>query len=393
MEHLEDLVLNKGIVGAREIFAFLTSLGEMLGGNSKSSISATVKWDGAPAIFMGIDPADKKFFVAKKGLFNKTPKMYKTDADIDADLSGSLNTKFKIALAEFAKLGLKSGVVQGDLMFTSSDISAQTIEGKKYYTFQPNTIVYAVPINTPLGRQIKRSKIGVVWHTTYQGSSIQSMRASFGKGIASKLRKSSSVWMDDATYRDVSGQATMTAAETKEFRGYVSAAGRLLRTIPTEALATISSSNDLLMMVKAYNNSKVRAGEPIGNTTSHARGLVSYLDDKFKKEEDKRKTEKGKQAVRDKKKEILAPLLTVPVSQLAAIFDFMNIIVDAKAIVVRKMDQASAVGTFLRTKQGMRVTTPEGYVAIDKSKGGAVKLVDRLEFSRANFSDDVLKGW
>jgi len=393
MEHLEDLVLNKGIVGAREIFAFLTSLGEMLGGNSKSSISATVKWDGAPAIFMGIDPADKKFFVAKKGLFNKTPKMYKTDADIDADLSGSLNAKFKIALAEFAKLGLKSGVVQGDLMFTSSDISAQTIEGKKYYTFQPNTIVYAVPINTPLGRQIKRSKIGVVWHTTYQGSSIQSMRASFGKGIASKLRKSSSVWMDDATYRDVSGQATMTAAETKEFRGYVSAAGRLLRTIPTEALATISSSNDLLMMVKAYNNSKVRAGEPIGNTTAHARGLVSYLDDKFKKEEDKRKTEKGKQAVRDKKKEILAPLLTVPVSQLAAIFDFMNIIVDAKAIVVRKMDQASAVGTFLRTKQGMRVTTPEGYVAIDKSKGGAVKLVDRLEFSRANFSDDVLKGW
>ena len=109
MEHLEDLVLNKGIVGAREIFAFLTSLGEMLGGNSKSSMKATVKWDGAPAIFMGVDPADKKFFVAKKGLFNKTPKMYKTDAEIDADISGSLNAKFKTALAEFAKLGLKKG--------------------------------------------------------------------------------------------------------------------------------------------------------------------------------------------------------------------------------------------------------------------------------------------
>lgn len=393
MEHLEDLVLNKGIVGAREIFAFLTSLGEMLGGNSTRSMKATVKWDGAPAIFMGIDPADKKFFIAKKGLFNKNPKMYKTNAEIDADITGTLNAKFKVALAEFAKLGLRSGVVQGDMMFTSGDIKKETIEGEKYYTFQPNTIVYAVPVNTPLGRQIERAKIGVIWHTTYTGAKIENMRASFGKGITRRMRKSTSVWMDDATYQDVSGQATMTASETKEFRGYVSAAGRLLRTIPTEALATISNNEQLLIMVKTYNNTKVRAGESIGNTTAHARGLITYLDAKFKAEEDKRKTEKGKQGVRDRKKEVMGPLLTVPVSQLAAIFDFMNIIVDAKAIIVRKMNQAATVGTFLRTKKGFRVTAPEGYVAIDKSKGGAVKLVDRLEFSRANFSDDVLKGW
>ena len=219
------------------------------------------------------------------------------------------------------------------------------------------------------------------------------MRASFGKGITRRMKKSSSVWMDDATYRDMSGQATMTAAETKEFRGHVSAAGRLLRKIPTKALTTIADNEQLLMMVKTYNNTKVRAGQPISNTTAHARGLITYLDNKFKAEEDKRKTEKGKQGVRDRKKEVMGPLLTVPVSQLAAIFDFMNIIVDAKAIIVRKMNQAASVGTFLRTKKGFRVTAPEGYVAIDKSKGGAVKLVDRLEFSRANFSDDVLKGW
>ena len=393
MEHLEDLVLNKGVVGAREIFNFLTSLGDMLGGSTKNKVAATVKWDGAPAIFMGVDPEDGKFFIAKKGLFNVKPKLYKTNADIDADLSGSLNQKFKIALAEFSKLGLRSGVVQGDLMFTSGDISTETIDGQKYYTFQPNTIVYAVPVNTPLGKQIKRSKIGVVWHTTYSGNKIQNMRASFGKGIVRRMKKNAAVWMDDATYRDVSGQATMTADETKEYRAIVSSAGSLLRTIPSNALNTISQDEDLLMMVKTYNNTKVRAGEEIGNTTAHARGLITFLNDKFKVEEDKRKTEKGNAAIREKKKAVMGPLLDVSVSDLAKIFDFMNIIVQAKNMVVAKMNRAATIGTFLRTKTGIKVTSPEGYVAIDRLKGGAVKLVDRLEFSRANFSDDVLKGW
>jgi hypothetical protein len=393
MEHLEDLVLNKGVVGAREIFNFLTSLGDMLGGSTKNKVATTVKWDGAPAIFMGVDPEDGKFFIAKKGLFNVKPKLYKTNADIDADLSGSLNQKFKIALAEFSKLGLRSGVVQGDLMFTSGDISTETIDGQKYYTFQPNTIVYAVPVNTPLGKQIKRSKIGVVWHTTYSGNKIQNMRASFGKGIVRRMKKNAAVWMDDATYRDVSGQATMTADETKEYRAIVSSAGSLLRAIPSNALNTISQDEDLLVMVKTYNNTKVRAGEEIGNTTAHARGLITFLNDKFKAEEDKRKTEKGKAAVREKKKAVMGPLLDVSVSDLAKIFDFMNIIVQAKNMVVAKMNRAATIGTFLRTKTGIKVTSPEGYVAIDRLKGGAVKLVDRLEFSRANFSDDVLKGW
>lgn len=393
MEHLEDLVLNKGVVGAREIFNFLTSLGDMLGGSTKNKVATTVKWDGAPAIFMGVDPEDGKFFIAKKGLFNVKPKLYKTNADIDADLSGSLNQKFKIALAEFSKLGLRSGVVQGDLMFTSGDISTETIDGQKYYTFQPNTIVYAVPVNTPLGKQIKRSKIGVVWHTTYSGNKIQNMRASFGKGIVRRMKKNAAVWMDDATYRDVSGQATMTADETKKYRAIVSSAGSLLRAIPSNALNTISQDEDLLVMVKTYNNTKVRAGEEIGNTTAHARGLITFLNDKFKAEEDKRKTEKGKAAVREKKKAVMGPLLDVSVSDLAKIFDFMNIIVQAKNMVVAKMNRAATIGTFLRTKTGIKVTSPEGYVAIDRLKGGAVKLVDRLEFSRANFSDDVLKGW
>ena len=393
MEHLEDLVLNKGIEGAREIFKFMSELGRMLQGDSTSKVSATVKWDGAPAIFAGVDPKDGKFFIAKKGLFNVNPKLYKTDKEIDADISGPLANKFKLALAEFAKLGIRKGVIQGDLMFAQGDKTNQKIDGKTYITFHPNTIVYAVPPASGLGSSIRRAKIGVVWHTKYSGTSLKNMKATFGQPIAKMLKKKPSVWSTDATYKDMSGQATMTAAETKEFKGHLSAAGSLLRTIPTAALTLISENEDVLVMVKTYNNSKVRAGETITNTTSHATGLIKFIDDKFKKQEDERKTEKGKEAVRERKKELVGPLMQVGPSNLAKIFDFMNLIVEAKNIIIKKMNQAESIGTFLKTSKGYKVTSPEGFVAIDKTSGGAVKLVDRLEFSRANFSADVVKGW
>ena len=126
----------------------------MLAGASRSSVNMTVKWDGAPAIFAGIDPEDGKFFVAKKSVFNVNPKLYKSEDEINADLSGQLNSKFKVALAEFSKLGI-TGVLQGDLMFTD-DVTKETIDGKSYHTFQPNTIVYAVDVNSDLGKKIAR---------------------------------------------------------------------------------------------------------------------------------------------------------------------------------------------------------------------------------------------
>ena len=127
LEHLEDEIINYGVDGGRAAINFLRSLRDMLAGNARSSVNMTVKWDGAPAVFAGTDPSDGKFFVAKKSVFNATPKLYKTNAEIDADnLSDSLTSKFKVSLAEFSKLGIK-GVIQGDLMFTD-DKETQVID-------------------------------------------------------------------------------------------------------------------------------------------------------------------------------------------------------------------------------------------------------------------------
>ena len=268
LEHLEDEILNYGVEGGRAALNFLRSLRDMLSGASRSSVNMTVKWDGAPAIFAGVEPETGDFFVAKKSVFNVSPKLYKTSKEIDDDLSGALNSKFKVALKEFSKLGIE-GVLQGDLMWTD-DVETETIDGTSYYTFQPNTIVYAVPTNSDFGRKIRTSKIGIVWHTTYSGTTLQGMKASFGADI-SKLSKPSSVWMDDATYKDTSGKSTFTAAETEKITNTLSSVGKTFQKINANKLRSFLVLQGQMTgtlagaSLKTYNNSKVRAGEKISN--------------------------------------------------------------------------------------------------------------------------------
>ena len=392
MEHVEDLVFNEGVNGTRNAINFLRSLRDMLAGNTKSPITSTVKWDGAPAIFAGIDPSDGKFFIAKKGIFNKSPKIYKTPAEIDADTSGDLAAKFKLALKEFSKFGIKSGVYQGDLMFTD-DKATLEINGEKYITFHPNTIVYAVPYDSMLGKKIRAAKIGVVWHTTYEGKSFENMQASFGKPIVNKFNTSSSVWMDDANYKDYSGTATFTAEETKKVTDVLSRAGALFNSISAQTLNGISNDEDLLLAVKTFNNTKIRKMEQISDTRAHVRELFHYIHEKYQKEIEKRKTPAGKKTQEDSRTKILSFFAHHDQNQIVAIFDLVNLLVEAKKMIIEKMNKAGHISTFLKTKTGFKTTGVEGFVAIDHLKGGAVKIVDRMEFSYANFSPEILKGW
>ena len=394
LEHIEDEILNFGVPGGRGAINFMRSLRDMLAGESRSSVNMTVKWDGAPAIFAGIDPSDGKFFVAKKSVFNVDPKLYKSDAEIDADLSGDLNAKFKVALAEFSKLGIK-GVLQGDLMFTD-DISKETIDGISYYTFQPNTIVYAVPVDSSIGKIMNSAKIGIVWHTTYKGSTLQDMKASFGADI-SKLTKTSSVWMDDATYKDVSGRATMTSKETAVVTAHLSNAGKTFQRINAVRLKKFLALQDSLTgklvgaSLKTYNNTKVRVGEAIKDPRGHANGYVIHVENHFQKEIDKLKTQKSKDVLETKKVEYLREFKK-DLGNLQQVITFQMHLVNAKMEIVKKLNSVKGLtDTFIKTSNGFKVVNPEGYVAIDRISGDAVKLVDRMEFSFNNFT--AIKAW
>ena len=397
LEHLEDEIINYGITGGRAAINFLRSLRNMLAGSASSGVNMTVKWDGAPAIFAGIDPEDGKFFVAKKGVFNADPKFYKTNQEIDAELKGQLNSKFKVALAEIPKLGIK-GVLQGDLMFTD-DISKKDIDGISYYTFQPNTLVYAIPVDSDLGKIVSKAKLGVVWHTTYEGGpTLQDMTAKFGADT-SKLKTTSSIWMDDASYKDVSGKAKFTLAETEKVTKILSSTGKTFQKIKSSELKKfLDLQNNTLTKglvgasFKTYLNQYVKRGEKFNvsavKKTPYSMYVKGYFDDKVIAKLKTDKAKKQKEQIRD---EVVAQLLKQD-SLILNLVEFMSSLVEAKQLIVTKLNSVKQLAKiFVRTKDGYKVSNEEGYVAVDRDGTTAVKLVDRMEFSYNNFT--AAKAW
>ena len=388
MTHIEDKVIYGGVKGTRDAIMALRSLRDMLKGEHDGSVS--VKWDGAPAIFAGIDPGDGRFFVAKKGIFNKNPKVYKTPADVDADTSGDLADKLKTALRELPALGIK-GVVQGDFLYGPGDVKTKKIAGDSYVTFHPNTIVYAVPSGTAAAAEIRKSKIGIVWHTTYTGKTFETMRASYGVNV-SKLKKSKAVWSQDAMLRDLTN-ITMSKRDTEEVNEYLSQAGKIFNKISGTTLRALEGQEELQKLIETYNNSFVRAGTVIGNTRGHVSGLIRFVTQRYRKEIDKRKTAKGKDAQQKKLDAILSFFSIQNKKSLEQMFELQKVIVLAKLKLINILNKIAKVKTFVKTRNGYKVTGEEGYVAIDKLGGDAVKIVDRMEFSYNNFSKDILKGW
>ena len=392
MTHLEDAVLDGGVTGTRNVINYIRNIRDMLSGNTKAPVNITTKWDGAPAIFAGVDPADDKFFVAKKGVFNKTPKLYKADSEIDNDLSGELNSKFKVALKEFAKLGIE-GVIQGDFLYTDDDLKTENIDGESCVTFHPNTIVYAVPKASSLGKEILSSKIGVVWHTVYRGSELESMSASFGETIAGKLNNVTSVWQVDATFSDESGTATFTKAENAALTAQLSKAGTMFRTIDVTVLNELGKNEELNRRLNTFINTKVRAGQRIGAVKPFVKDLQKYIQDYYQKQADARKTPAGKKTQMDAAAAVLQIFETKNTKKLEDIFTLYDLMVDMKYVIIDKLNKVGGIKTLLKTAKGFEVTGQEGFVAIDHYGKNALKIVDRMGFSLANFSDQYIKGW
>lgn len=283
LEHIEDEVLNRGVAGARDAINFLRSLRDMLAGHADSKVNLTTKWDGAPAVFCGVNPDNGKFFVGTKGVFNANPKLNYTEEDIDNNhASEGLNKKLKVALRYLPKLGIE-GVLQGDMMFAKGDLKDVTIDGEDYVTFQPNTIVYAVPAKSALAKTMKAAQMGIVFHTSYTGKTFADMKASFNIDI-NHLKTTKDVWFRDAYFVDASGTASFTEKETKDVTYLLSQAGTIFQKLNGMALNRISASETFLVQIKTFNNTKVRAGEHINDTTKHTQELIRWVEAKLNKE-------------------------------------------------------------------------------------------------------------
>ena len=385
LEHLEDDIINRGAKGGENAINFLKSVRNMLAG-SAGGVNMTVKWDGAPAIVGGVNPENGKFFVGTKSVFNKTPKINYTTSDIRRNHGGEVAKKLQVCLANLSRLNIR-GILQGDLLFTD-DLKLINIDGEKMISFTPNTITYAVPVNSDIGKRIAKARMGIVFHTSYSGKTMNSLSASFGTVRGAGNRN---VFLASAGYKETA--VMFNKRELSRFDAQIRMAeGSLSKAAPILDLMSKTSSDQLSVgfRLKTYFNYFIKnSNSGMGKVATMQEQFRDYYDNILQAEIDAKKTPRGKERYIRAQKD---GLRFIDRNKRALYFAIASHITlgTCKNTLLQKMNQIQSIGNFMRTSKGYRVTAPEGYVAVDKV-AGAVKLVDRLEFSRQNFT--MPKGW
>ena len=389
LEHLEDDIVNQGKAGGLNSIKMLRELGKMLT-EPNSSVNITTKWDGAPAIVCGTDPITGYFFVGTKSVFNKTnPKIMYSKNQVISEYQNQpgVSKILKDCLTYLPSLGI-SGVVQGDFLFTSESKSTKQIGGEECITFQPNTITYAVPTGTPMGDQINSAKIGIVFHTAYDGDSLSNMNVSFG---VPTMKSNSDVAVFSSTFTDVTGAATMNQSEITKYNSAVNKAEGSLRQA-SGFLNEIKEYGEgrfmMNMMFKQFMNTFIREGIAITDAEKTKNGFINYYLTRLDEEIQSKKTKSTQDKYIKIQKDGRQFLKNNSRSLYFTVASYMNLI-SAKEMIISRLEKVKDIKTFLKTENGYEVTAPEGFVAI--SSGNALKLVKRREFSRANFT--AAKDW
>jgi hypothetical protein len=384
LEHVEDLVFNKGYAGAEEALNYIDSLRHMLAEGTGTTTQLTVKWDGSPAIICGIDPEDSKFFVGTKAVFSKgEPKRGKTPKQIQQwygdqpELAEILTN----ALRYLSKLNI-GGVVQGDLLFTPGKVNRVEVNDEECYVFTPNTITYAVPVNSLLGERIANAKLGIIFHTSYTGSdNIDSMTAQFGVNVAG-FTQTRDVWFDDATYKDYTGVASLTPSENAKIEKYLAATAKTMQKIGQQRFDIVLQDREFNRMIKPFINKQIRGGSQAVEPTVFLKQFIAHYNDEMMKgvDDPTSRVAQNRLAKIKAKEQWIADNS----NNLVGILATYKRIIELKHMLLDKLARVEGIGTFQKTNDGYKVTAPEGFVAIGHD-GGAVKLVDRLTFSRTNF--------
>lgn len=391
LEHLEDEILNLGEAGATKSVEMLRGLLALLAGSSKGDVKITTKWDGAPAIFAGTDPSDNKFFVGTKGVFNKNAKLNKSFEDIDNNHEADgLNRKLKFCLKYLKELNI-DGVLQGDMLWTKGDLESKNINGKEYIVFKPNTLTYAVPADSDVAKKMQQAEVGVVWHTSYEGDSVENMSATFGFD-SSSLSKTSNVWFDDAIIKDYSGIVNFTQSQTKKINDLINTVESSISSINFGVLSNLPDigKQDVITKIKAQINKYIK--EPTPRIEKTPQIMYSDLLDSFKNQMDKeiaglKNQDPETKSVKARLDRItnLTEYLTANKDELEKIYKMYVVIAEIKNQIKAKLDNLKSIDSFVETDDGYEVTEPEGFVAVDHI-GNAVKIVDRLDFSAKNFA-------
>ena len=271
------------------------------------------------------------------------------------------------------------------MLFTEDSKQTATINGEQHIVFKPNTIIYAVPSDNDLAKDIESAKLGIVFHTEYVGNSMAEMNARFGYD-ASGLGQSKDVWYRDAIIKDYSGQVTMTKEESELLRGLIETANKNLSQVSDlEFLRNNEFGEDLRTRIKASVNKIIRDIQDFEKDPNvFAQQFISDYKEAMKKAVERLTTDAGKV----RKTQVMLDGIKFLEEHKQEVVNAYVVYLDlirAKELIVKKLANIRQIDTFVQNEQGdYEVTGEEGFVAVDHI-GNAIKLVDRLDFSVKNF--------
>lgn len=377
LDHVEDLMILYGQKGLDNSIAFLKDIIESLK-TGNTSLGVSTKWDGKPAIVCGENPENGKFFVSTKSVFGtKEQKAYHTEAEIKkAGFPSDLADKMIMCLKLLPKVGIGKRILQGDLMFTQDMKKTVTIQGVSHIGFQPNTIMYTVPKDSPIGSKVATAKLGMAFHTEYKGDSLKTLSAVSYNFNSKVLKQIPDVWVTDPNIYDLSPALMKGGESDTAIRMLLEceALAKKVRPFIKTLVAQKELNDDYLL---PYINSTINGGL----TNFSAEGWKLNVRSKLEKEINKLKTEKGKAGKTEVLNKHLA-FIDAYTKQIDQMFELHNKIAKVKEMLLGKLYAISTLGHFFMDENGIRPTNPEGIVIY--RSGSVIKLVNRLEFSKQN---------
>lgn len=401
LEHIEDLMLMFGEDGVKESFKYIDDLVNTFSGDPKNSKQFSTKWDGAPAIFCGPDPADGKFFVAKKGIFNKSPQLFKSIDEIQNDkIAEGLKKVFTYVFKYMKPLydsGKLKDVVQGDFLFHEGTRKiVKDVHKENCIIFKPQLISYCIPDHDELYDAAKQCKVCIVIHAKYpvaNAKTVQDLSVNFGFDASEHSNKDILILTPFTS--ELGSSMMITKGEKSKLVTWKRTAARTLPRC-SKFLNEISESYEdswsITYIIKQYFNTRVREGQKVASAEIFYRDFLDYWEGKFRKEIDKKASPKAKAKWRKQMFDGIVYLKKNKSSfiQMVALY---NTIQNIKNIFVPKLEAGERFRTYYYDEKTgtYDVGNQEGYVAIRESDK-AVKLVQRLGgFSQRNFNE--MKAW
>lgn len=365
LEHAEDLPLAAGEQGYHHAMGALKDVADQIEGKFNPT-KTTIKYDGSPSIVFGHDPISKKFFVASKSAFNKTPKINYTEEDIRKNHGHApgLMEKLTHALHHLPKIAPKHGVFQGDLMYTDDDKH----ESKDHINFTPNTIMYSLPKKSEQGKKAKSAKLGIAIHTQYGGPTLDNMRASPLEHPQFKEHPDVHVLPHEVNM----GDALQTGKDKTSFDFNMRMADKVHGYMARDVLARLIHPEH--EHLSTYINAAVKEGKK-----PSVAGYMAHRLEKGVKAAAGVKTPAAKQ-----KHMVAAQQHVQTIKDNAHHFeDFFKLHKHIQAAKNALVNQLNTTTHEMEHSIGGKDAKPEGFVV--HHKGFPVKFVNRAEFSRANF--------